>query len=198
MTKTPLLLAVIAIVVGVVLLRFSLINGSEINHVPAHLPFPGSGFTAGEVFHLPTPGWFSLEVITPARDTDKALLHREQPPVLCNVSLEISGPDGFLRRVDISRFANSGWTRNWDICGAWRAGPADSFRGDRTRGLVFYRRRGGLWMSSLCHRLRTFCNAPATLTRSSLILIIFMQIGPGVLLYRQRVLVMIGTLRSLS
>ena len=115
MTKTPLLLAVIAIVVGVVLLRFSLINGSEINHVPAHLPFPGSGFTAGEVFHLPTPGWFSLEVITPARDTDKALLHREQPPVLCNVSLEISGPDGFLRRVDISRFANSGWTRNWDI-----------------------------------------------------------------------------------
>jgi len=104
-----------AVAIGALLLRFSCAYGGVQNNVPTHLPFPGRGFSVGDWFTLPGGGSFAIEVVTPASDEEKALLHREQPQVPCNLTLVVTGPSGFRLQRTINRLRNGGWTRDTTI-----------------------------------------------------------------------------------
>jgi hypothetical protein len=123
MTRLASWLAILAVVIGALLLRLSFVYGCDGNYAPSRLPFPGHGLTATDAFDLPGNGWFTLEVITPARDAEKALLHREQPPISCSLTVVITGPNAFTLRRAIDHLDNAGWTRDSNIYL-----PGDRFR----------------------------------------------------------------------
>lgn len=104
-----------AIAAGVLLLRYAYVDGGIENNDPLHLPFPGAGLTANQSFRLANGGRFMLEVTTPATEAERDALHREQPPVSCDVALTISGPAGFRLAQRIVSLRNSGWTADANI-----------------------------------------------------------------------------------
>jgi hypothetical protein len=104
-----------AIPTGAFLLHFSFLYGGEANNLPTSVPFPSDGFSVSDVFTLAAGGQFALEVITPASEGEKDLLHREQPPLQCNISLTISGPAGFTMHRSITGLHNGGWTADTNI-----------------------------------------------------------------------------------
>jgi hypothetical protein len=66
------------------------------NQEPVHLPYPGTGFSVSEQFHLASGGQFALEVGTPATADEIKLLHREQPDLMCDLNVTLIG-DGRLK-----------------------------------------------------------------------------------------------------
>jgi hypothetical protein len=108
-------LIIVATAAGAFLLRFSLLNSSADNYFPTCLPLPARGFSVGGLFALPSGGQFALEVITPAAEVERHLLHREKPPVQCDLVIVLTGPSGFRSRRLINRLHNGGWTSDTDI-----------------------------------------------------------------------------------
>jgi len=110
----PLLVGV-AVICGAFLLRYSYVAGSAENSVPLYAPFPGHGFTVKDTFVLQSSGRFILRVLVPVADSERSMLHREQPPVHSDVVLKVTGPRGFGIERRITSFENDAWTADSNL-----------------------------------------------------------------------------------
>ena len=141
--------AIVAILVGVVLLRFALLNSDADNWTPVHLPIPASGLTVTADFRLTSRGRFDPQIVTIAKTIEKAALSREGPPVPMYATLTIAGPNGFQYKQLITKVELGEWGGDYNYYSAPSVllPSAGDYRIllDVEQSPAFVRERGGMF-----------------------------------------------------
>ena len=70
-------------------------RGALENSEPVRLPYPGTGFQLSDTFRVASGGRFALQIGTPVTAAEVRQLHRELPPVTCDLLVKLRGPKGF-------------------------------------------------------------------------------------------------------
>jgi hypothetical protein len=104
------ILAVTVLGVGLLLLHLGEWYGRATNAVRVQCPYPGVGTRAIESLDIFRGGRFMIHVQTPATAGEIAQLHRELPPIVCDLEVVITGSDAFRANQKILLLHNGGWT----------------------------------------------------------------------------------------
>src|SRR5260221_1555902 len=141
--------AIVAMLIGVVLLRFALLNAAADNWTPVHLPIPARRLTVTADFTLRSRGQFDPQIVSIATPIEQAALSREGPSVSMDATLTIAGPSGFHYKQRITKVGLGEWGGDLDYYSAPSVllPSAGDYRLvlDVGQSPAFVRERGGLF-----------------------------------------------------